>query len=118
MRERPDIAAVSRDRGGEYASAASQAVPWAVQVADKFHLAKNLTEATHLLLARCQAEVLAASHARRGWAERIQRAKTRVASSGACTGGESTPGSPIGAAGTVSRNGKAAQAGKEAQGDC
>jgi transposase len=63
MRERPDIAAVSRDRGGEYASAASQAVPWAVQVADKFHLAKNLTEATQLLLARCQAEVLAASQA-------------------------------------------------------
>ncbi len=63
MQKRPDIAAVSRDRGGEYASAASQAIPWAVQVADKFHLTKNLTEATQLLLARCQAEVLAASHA-------------------------------------------------------
>jgi transposase len=63
MRERPDIAVVSRDRGGEYASAASQAVPWAVQVADKFHLAKNLTEAMQLLLARCQAEIFVTSHA-------------------------------------------------------
>ena len=62
MRERPDSAVVSRDRGGEYASAACEAVPWATQVADKFHLAKNLTEATQLLLARCQAEVFAVSH--------------------------------------------------------
>jgi transposase len=61
MREHPDISAVSRDRGGEYAKAASQAVPWATQSADRFHLAKNLTEATQLLFARCQAEVLAAS---------------------------------------------------------
>jgi len=49
MREHPDISVVSRDRGGEYASAASQAVPWVTQSADRFHLAKNLTEATPLL---------------------------------------------------------------------
>jgi hypothetical protein len=29
-------------------------------VADRFHVAKNLTEATQLLVARCQAEVVAA----------------------------------------------------------
>jgi transposase len=63
MRERPDIAVVSRDRGGEYAPAACEAVPWAVQVADKFHLTKNLTETMQLLLARCQAEIFATSHA-------------------------------------------------------
>lgn len=63
MREHPDISAVSRDRGGEYAKAASQAVPWATQSADRFHLAKNLTEATQLLLARCQAEILEAGKA-------------------------------------------------------
>ena len=66
MREHPDISVVSRDRGGEYARAASQAVPWVTQSADRFHLAKNLTEATQLLLARCQAEVLAASQAGEG----------------------------------------------------
>lgn len=66
MREHPDISVVSRDRGGEYASAASQAVPWATQSADRFHVAKNLTEAMQLLLARCQAEVLAAGQAGEG----------------------------------------------------
>jgi transposase len=66
MREHPDISAVSRDRGGEYASAATAAVPWATQSADRFHLAKNLTEAVQPLLARCQAEVLAASQTGEG----------------------------------------------------
>src|SRR5436305_9538554 len=35
--------------------------PQAIQVADRFHICKNLTEATQLLLARCQAEIVAAS---------------------------------------------------------
>src|SRR5947209_8894250 len=60
MRQHPDIAVVSRDRGGEYAKAASQGAPQATQCADRFHIVKNLTEATQLLLARCQAEILAA----------------------------------------------------------
>jgi transposase len=42
-----------------YASAASEAAPYAVQVADRFHVCKNLTEATRLLLTRCQAEIAA-----------------------------------------------------------
>src|SRR6266516_8113863 len=61
MRENPEIAVVSRDRGSAYASAASEAAPHAIQVADRFHVCKNLTEATQLLLARCQAEIAAAS---------------------------------------------------------
>jgi transposase len=35
---------VSRDRGGEYAEAARRAAPQAVQVADRFHLLKNLRD--------------------------------------------------------------------------
>jgi len=35
---------VSRDRGGEYAEAARRAAPDAVQVADRFHLMKNLRD--------------------------------------------------------------------------
>jgi transposase len=61
MRQHPDITVVSRDRGGEYAKAASQGAPQAIQCADRFHVVKNLTEATQLLLARSQAEILAAS---------------------------------------------------------
>jgi len=42
-----------------YASAASEAAPHAIEVADRFHVCKNLTEATQLLLTRCQAEIAA-----------------------------------------------------------
>src|SRR2546425_1255023 len=59
MRQQPDLFVVSRDRGGEYASAAREGAPQAVQCADRFHIVKNLTEAFQVLLARCQAEILA-----------------------------------------------------------
>ena len=52
MRQQPDIFVVSRDRGGEYARAAALGAPQATQCADRFHIVKNLTEATQLLLAR------------------------------------------------------------------
>ena len=61
MRQQPDIFVVSRDRGGEYARAAALGAPQATQCADRFHIVKNLTEATQLLLARSQAEILEAS---------------------------------------------------------
>jgi transposase len=61
MRQHPEITVVSRDRGSEYASAASQGAPQAIQCADRFHVVKNLTAATQLLLARCQTEIAAAS---------------------------------------------------------
>jgi transposase len=38
MRQQLDLMAVSRDRGGEYASAATQGAPQALQCADRFHL--------------------------------------------------------------------------------
>src|SRR6266705_2313107 len=60
MRQHPDLMVVSRDRGGEYARAATLGAPQATQCADRFHVVKNLTEATQLLLARCQAEILSA----------------------------------------------------------
>ena len=59
MRQHPDLAVISRDRGGEYASAAREGAPQAMQCADRFHIVKNLTEAVQVLLARCQAEILA-----------------------------------------------------------
>jgi transposase len=61
MRDNPEIHVVSRDRASAYAKAAAEAVPQAIEVADRFHVCKNLTEATQLLLTRCQAEIAAAS---------------------------------------------------------
>jgi transposase len=51
MKSQVDLMAVSRDRGGEYASAAAQGAPQAIQSADRFHLLKNLEEALEGLLA-------------------------------------------------------------------
>ena len=57
MKAHPEIKLVSRDRGGEYAAAARDGAPQATQVADRFHLYKNLVEAVELILARCRAEI-------------------------------------------------------------
>lgn len=52
MRAHPEIEVVSRDRGGEYASAAVAGAPQAIQCADRFHILKNLGEALEGVLAR------------------------------------------------------------------
>ncbi len=57
MKAHPEIKIVSRDRGGEYAAAAREGAPQATQVADRFHLYKNLVEAVELTLARCRTEL-------------------------------------------------------------
>ena len=54
---KPEIHLVTRDRGGDYASAASQGAPQAAQSADRFHLVKNLTEAVQKALVHCRAEL-------------------------------------------------------------
>lgn len=52
MASHPEIKLVSRDRGGDYASAATAGAPQAVQCADRFHILKNLGEARDRCLAR------------------------------------------------------------------
>jgi len=48
----PEIEIVSRDRAGAYAEAARLGAPQAVQIADRFHLLRNVTEAVERYLAR------------------------------------------------------------------
>lgn len=43
MRQHPDIQVVSRDRGGEFAAAATLGAPQATQCADRFHVCKNVS---------------------------------------------------------------------------
>ncbi len=71
MKKHPEITHVSRDRGSEYASAASAGAPQAIQVADRFHVAKNLSEAVQQLLARVLLEMKTASQGTEaGWLAR------------------------------------------------
>jgi transposase len=60
LKEHPGVEVISRDRWAAYAQAASAAAPQARQVADRWHLLKNLREAIERLLGRCSAEVRAA----------------------------------------------------------
>jgi transposase len=48
----PEIEVVSRDRSGAFASAASEGVPAAQQVADRFHLLQNITDVLKRTLER------------------------------------------------------------------
>lgn len=45
LMEHPGAQIISRDRGGDYAKGASEGAPDAVQVADRWHLLHNLTDA-------------------------------------------------------------------------
>jgi len=52
MAEHPEVEIISRDRGGDYAAAARTSAPQATQIADRFHLLKNLGTVLEGMLAR------------------------------------------------------------------
>jgi len=53
----PSVEIVSRDRSSEYAAAIKKGAPQALQVADLWHIGKNLAESVSTLLARCRGEI-------------------------------------------------------------
>src|SRR5229473_7586139 len=53
---------VSRDRSYEYGAAIRKGAPQALQVADRWHIGKNLADSVQTLLARCRAEIRRGLH--------------------------------------------------------
>jgi transposase len=58
----PSVQIVSRDRSSEYAAARKYGAPQAMEVADRWHVGKNLAESVSALLARCRAEIRRGLH--------------------------------------------------------
>ena len=54
LRKHPGAEIISRDRGGDYAKGASAGAPAAIQVADRWHLLHNLTDALQRAVDRQQ----------------------------------------------------------------
>lgn len=52
LQDHPEVEIVSRDRAGAYAEGAAQGAPQALQVADRWHILHNLSEAMERLLIR------------------------------------------------------------------
>lgn len=63
LRAHPGVEVLSRDRSKTYKSAMDKAAPEAIQVADRFHLVKNLSEMLELALGSHHAELKAAAQA-------------------------------------------------------
>jgi len=57
FKKHPTVEIVSRDRSSEYAAAIQKGAPQALQVADRWHIGKNLAASVETLLARCRAEI-------------------------------------------------------------
>ena len=57
LQRHPEVQIISRDRGGDYAAAATFAAPGAEQVADRFHLVANAGEALERCLTRHSARL-------------------------------------------------------------
>ncbi len=72
FQKHPSVEIVSRDRSSEYAAAIKKGAPQATQVADRWHLGKNLADSVSTLLARCRAEI------RRGLSEQAWPVQERA----------------------------------------
>ena|GEM_PF-1058845 len=61
LQAQPQVAVVSRDRGANFAEGATRGAPQALEVADRFHVLKNLVEALQQVVGREQALLHAAA---------------------------------------------------------
>ena len=63
LRNHPEVQIISRDRGDDYIKGASEGAPYAVQVADRWHLLRNLQETLTRVVDRYQGKIREAARA-------------------------------------------------------
>src|SRR5690606_16395629 len=63
LKENPQVEVVSRDRAEDYARGAAEGAPQAVQVADRWHLLKNLHDALRRVVDRHHQQIEEAANA-------------------------------------------------------
>jgi transposase len=57
LKNHPEVEVVVRDRGKDFAKAATAGAPQARQVVDRFHMVRNLSEVLAEILGHCRAEI-------------------------------------------------------------
>jgi transposase len=57
LREHPEVEIICRDRGSCYIEGATKGAPYAIQIADRYHLLANLRETVEAVLARHRTEL-------------------------------------------------------------
>lgn len=75
LEKHPEIDIVSRDRSFVYAEAARSGAPQAEQVADRWHLLKNLSEVVEKILLGNQSILKTAWHETREWFHKTRRSR-------------------------------------------
>ena len=77
LKQHPDVEIVSRDRGHDYAKAVSEGAPKAKQIADRWHLLKNLRDAVETMLSHKPIVLAAAGKVNAGKDAKKQIANTK-----------------------------------------